>query len=62
MYRYSLGLNNPRRRVSVLHLDSRASKICDVTNRGIVDVKWRVLEFADLLSSAVKCRGLPQQE
>jgi hypothetical protein len=31
----------------------------DVTNRGTVDVKWRVLEFGHLLSSAVKCRGLP---
>jgi hypothetical protein len=26
------------------------------------DVKWRVLEFAHLLRSAVKCRGLPKQE
>jgi hypothetical protein len=48
--------------VSVLHRESRASKIYDVTIRGTVDVKWRVLEFAHLLSSAVKCRGLPQQE
>jgi hypothetical protein len=47
---YSLG-------VSVLHLESHASKIYDVTNRGTVDVKWRVLEFGQLLSSAVKCRG-----
>jgi hypothetical protein len=31
----------------------------DVTNRGTVDVKWQVLEFGHLLSSAVKCRGLP---
>jgi hypothetical protein len=57
---YSLGRNNPPR--IVLHLESRASKIYDVTNRGTVYVKWRILEFAHLVSSAVKCRGLPQQE
>jgi hypothetical protein len=50
------------RRVSVLHLESRASTIYDATNKGTVDVKWRVLEFAHLLSSAGKSRGLPQQE
>jgi hypothetical protein len=31
--------------------------------RGTVDVKaWRVLEFNNLLSSAVKYRSLPQRE
>jgi hypothetical protein len=61
----SLSLNNPYLSylsVSVLHLGSRTSKIYDVTNRGTVDVKWRVLEYFHLLSSAVKCHGLPQQE
>jgi hypothetical protein len=34
----------------------------DATNRGAVDVKWWVLEFSPLLSSALKYCGLPQQE
>jgi hypothetical protein len=34
----------------------------DVSNRGTVIVKWLVQEFGHLLSSAVKSRGLPQQE
>jgi hypothetical protein len=59
---YSLGLNKTIRCVYVLHLESRAAKIYDVTNRGTVDVKWRVLEFGHLPSSAVKWCGLPQQE
>jgi hypothetical protein len=45
-----------------LHLESRAEKIYDATNRGTVDVKWRVLVFGHLPSSVVKSRGLPQQE
>jgi hypothetical protein len=55
---YSLDLNNPPSTVTVLHLESRASKINDLTNRGTVDVKWRVLEFGHLQSSALKYRGL----
>jgi hypothetical protein len=49
-------------RYRCLHLEIRTSKMYDLPNRGTVDVKWRVLEFGHLLSSAVKCRGLPQQE
>jgi hypothetical protein len=36
------------------------ANIYDVTNRGAVDVKWRVLEFSLLPSSALKFyRGMP---
>jgi hypothetical protein len=45
-----------------LYLESSASKIYDATNRNPVDVEWRVLGFGHLLSSAIKCRELPQQE
>jgi hypothetical protein len=38
-------------RVYVLHLESRASKIYDSTNREAVDVKWLELDFNPLLSS-----------
>jgi hypothetical protein len=41
---------------------SRVKKNYDITNRGTVDGKWRGLEFGHLLSSAVKCRRLQQQE
>jgi hypothetical protein len=48
---YCVGLNNPPR---ICLTESRASKIYDVTNKGTVDVKWRVQEFA------VKWHELPQ--
>jgi hypothetical protein len=36
------------------------ANIYDVTNRGAVDVKWRVLEFSLLPSSSLKFyRGMP---
>jgi hypothetical protein len=35
---------------SILHLESRASKIYDATNRRPVDLKWRVLEFGQFRS------------
>jgi hypothetical protein len=52
---YSLGLNIPPRTVTVLHLESRASKIYDSTNKETADVKWRELDFSLLLSSALTC-------
>jgi hypothetical protein len=42
------------RRVCILHLESRSSKIYDATNRRPVHVKWQVLKFSRLLSSAFK--------
>jgi hypothetical protein len=41
--------------ISFVHLESRASKIYDTTNRGTVDVKWQELDFTHLLSSTFKC-------
>jgi hypothetical protein len=56
---YRIGLNNPPR----ICLTSRKSRvnIYDATNRQTVNVKWRVLEFTELLSSALKYCGLPRQ-
>jgi hypothetical protein len=49
------------RRVSVLHFESRASKIYDSSNRGPLEVKWRELEFTLLLNSALKFVTLYRQ-
>jgi hypothetical protein len=38
---FSLGLNDPPRRYFI-----RAAKRYDASNRGTLDVKWRVLEFS----------------
>jgi hypothetical protein len=48
---YSLGLNNTPRINFKIKLLSRASKIYDASNRGPLDVKWRVLDFSVLLNS-----------
>jgi hypothetical protein len=50
--------------VSLSHtpIESRASKVYDATNIETVDVRWWVLEFTHVLSSALKYCGLPQQE
>jgi hypothetical protein len=56
---YSLGLNNPPR--TGICLTPRKLRVKNLWLTGTVDVKWRVLECGHLLSSAVKCRGLPQQ-
>jgi hypothetical protein len=49
---FSLGLNNPPR---ILYSKSRAAKRYDASNMGTLDVKWRELEFSNLLSSPLKC-------
>jgi hypothetical protein len=57
---HSLGLNNP----PCICLAPRKSRVKNVlcNKQGNCRCKMAVLEFAHLLSSEVKCRGLPLQE
>jgi hypothetical protein len=50
---FSLGLIN--RHVGILYSKGRAAKIYDTSNRGILDVKWRGLDFSLMPHSALKC-------